>query len=197
MKIDFNAADHSYMIDGQPVPGVTRCLEKLYDFRFVDPAALEAAADLGRKVHKTVELFELGTLVRANLHPVLEAHLQQWEKFKAEMSFRPRRLETMVASRRYSYAGTYDIDGFFDEVQGIPECEALIDIKSGAAYSAHKLQTAGYKKAAVEMGLLSPKAKRACLYLSEDDYRLAWHVRDMDEPVFLGLVALHHWERNQ
>lgn len=197
MKIDFNAEDHSYAIDGIPVPGVTRCLEPMYDFRFVDPEALERAADMGRKVHKTVELFELGTLVRASLHPILEAHLQQWEKFKREMKFRPRRFETKVASKRYSYAGTYDSDGFFEEVQGIVECEALLDIKTGDPYPAHKLQTAGYKKAGVDMGLLTPKCKRACLYLSEADYKIAWHVRDMDEPVFLGMVALHHWNRHQ
>lgn len=195
--IGFDEAEHRYTLDGVPVPGVTEMLDMMYDFRFVDPAALERARDMGKKVHKTIELFEEGTLQRATLHPTLDGHLKQWERFKADFRFLPVAQEVQVASRKYKYCGTLDCHGLL--LPALPtdaEETLLLDIKTGEEYAAHHLQTAGYLYAAIEQGILPVNTKRASLYLDENSYALRWHSGLMDTPVFLSLAGVNHWRKH-
>lgn len=196
-KIEFNEADHTYRLDGQPVPGVSEIIEASYDFRFVDAAAMEASRDKGKKVHKTIELHEAGRLNRAKLDPVLDRHLAQWERFKADMGYVPEAGEVMVASKRYGYCGTLDsrgiwLPGFVDREN---ERAALVDVKTGAEYPGHRLQTAGYKIAAVEMGLLPDSTLRASVYLEEDGYAVRFYDHYADEAAFAGLAMYANWKR--
>lgn len=195
MQIGFDEATHTYTLDGRPVPAVSKVLEDFYDFRFVDPAVLAAAADLGTKVHKAIELHELGTLKRKSLHPALEARVVQWERFKADLGYVPLAQEVRVASKRWGYAGTLDSHGLLMPMaDGDAECAMIADIKNGSEFAAHKLQTAGYKVAAVEQGILPDITKRASVYLTEDSYRVKWHPNKLDEAAFLSLVHVHHWK---
>lgn len=195
--IGFNEADHTYTLDGESVPGVTSLLEPLYDFRFVDQAVLEKSRDMGKKVHKTVELFEEGVLDRNKLHPLLDAHLEQWLKFKEDFRFLPRRHEVVVASRKYKFAGQLDCEGLLLPVaHDANEEPLLLDIKTGAQYAPHTLQTAGYKVASCEMGILPDSTKRASLYLAEDGYDFRWHNNPFDLPAFLSLLTINHWRRH-
>lgn len=190
--IEFDEETHSYRMDGKPACGVTKPLELLYDFRFVKEEDLERARDLGKKVHKTIELFEDGTLVRSSLHETLEKHLLQWERFKADFGYIPAAFEVFVASRKWGYCGQMDSHGILLPTNDTPECELLLDVKTGLDYMAHELQTAGYKEAAVEMGILTDKAKRASLYLDEDSYSLKWHNHPLDRAAFLSSLTIHH-----
>lgn len=196
MNITFDEASHSYTLDGRPVPGVTSILDPMYDFRFVDPAAMEAARDFGTKVHRTVELSELGALNRKSLAPELEARLVQWERFKHDMGYLPAGGEVRVGSRKYSYCGTLDNHGLLlaQTEADPPERSLLLDLKTGAEYPAHKLQTAGYWIAAVEMGLLPDSTIRASVYLDEDGYRFRFHPHRQDIPTFLSLLTIAHWK---
>src|SRR5690606_24203190 len=56
--IAYDEESHTYTLDGKVVPGVTRPLEVVYDFRFVKQEDLDRASDFGRKMHKTIQLFE-------------------------------------------------------------------------------------------------------------------------------------------
>jgi hypothetical protein len=196
--IGFDAATHRYTLDGMPVPGVSEVLTPAYDFRFVDAGAMERARDLGTKVHRTVELFEQGTLNLATLHPVLLAHLDQYRRFKDDFRYVSLGQEVKVASRRHRYCGTLDNWGRFEPAQaGEPEEYALPDIKTGAIYAPHKLQTAAYKLAAVEMGFLPKTAKRLSVYLAEDQYEVRWHTHNaIDEAAFVALRTFHHWSEH-
>lgn len=195
--LQFDPVEHRYTLDGAPIPGVTEMLEMMYDFRFVDPEVLERSRDMGSKVHKTIELFEAGTLQRTTLHSVLDNHLKQWERFKSDFRFLPVAHEVRVASRKFRYAGTYDCNGLLLPMQSDePEETLLLDVKTGDEYPAHHLQTAGYLYAAVEEGKLPANTKRASLYLDETSYKLRWHTNPADTPVFLSLAGINHWRRH-
>lgn len=191
MRVRFDPEAHAYTLDGNAVPSVSGIIMPAYDFRFVKPEVLERAAALGSMVHKTVELFERGTLNLDTLHPFLHDHLKQWLRFKDECNFTYVRGEHIVYSEKYQYCGTYDCDGRFSDSQ------VLLDIKTGSKYEPHKLQTAGYKIAAVEMGILQQDCRRASLYLDRKGYELSFHQRDtQDVPAFLGLRTFERWERD-
>lgn len=191
MKIVFNAADHTYTLNGVSVPSVSTIIMPAYDFRFVSAEAMAKASKHGTMVHKTVELFERGTLNLDTLHPFLSDHLKQWQKFKNECQFTYLRGEQLVASERHQYCGTYDCDGL------LGDSELLLDLKTGQKYPPHALQTAGYKTAAIEMGLLPPDIRRGSLYLSRDSYELSFHTKDtQDVPAFLGLRTFRRWKED-
>lgn len=194
-KIDFDPVAHKYRLDGAAVPGVSEILDHAYDFRFVDPDAMERARDLGKKVHKTIELFEDGVLDRATLHPSLDNHLKQWERFKDDFLFLPIAHELIVGSRKHKFCGTLDCHGLLlPRVDGDEEEPLLLDVKTGEEYAPHKLQTAAYKIAAVEQGILPASTKRASLYLDEEGYAIRWHKGPMDEVAFISLSTFRHWE---
>lgn len=196
-ELIFREADHTYFMDGVEVPSVTKIIEPAYDFCFVKQEHLDRARDLGSKVDRTIQLFETGTLDRPSLHPILEAYLAQYLRAKDFLKFDPIGFQTQVCSRKYKYAGTMDLHGLllpsmpFDDVE-----EVIIDIKTGLYYSAHKLQTAGYKLAAVERGIVSEKCKRASLYLAEDSFEIVWHTSPYDVIAFISLQNFHHWSVN-
>lgn len=190
MSLTFNAENHTYALDGQPVPSVSKVIEPLYDFRFVSPEALERARKRGTAIHKTIELFELGRLNRATLHPALEACLGRWIDFKQTMNYVPRRLEQQVFSKKFGYAGTYDGDG---TMQGD---EMLLDVKSGEVYEPHKVQTAAYKIAAVEQGFVTENCLRGSIYISEDSWEFQFHKIEGDRAAFLSLLTILKWREN-
>lgn len=196
--ITFDEASHRYTLDGKAVPGVSEIIEAAYDFRFVDAAAMEKARDLGKKVHKTVELFEQGTLDEKTLHPLLHKRLDGYKRFKDDYRYVSVAQEEKVASRKYGFCGTLDNRGLLLPAHvADPEEELLLDVKTGDEYAPHKLQTAGYKIAAVEMQLLNPNAKRLSLYLDEDGYRVRWHTHNaMDEVAFISLRNFYHWSKH-
>lgn len=190
--VTFDEATHTYRIDGIVVPSVTQCLEPCHDFRFVKSEDLERAQKMGRKIHRTVELFELGRLNVDTLHPVLKAHLDQWIKAKEFLGYKVISTERTVHSVRHQVAGTMDLlveDG--DGKRGI------IDIKSGNYYAAHELQTAGYKLLAKEEGIVDNDCFRGCLYLSEDEFNAKFHTGINDEVVFVSLLNYTRWKRSK
>lgn len=196
--LDFDAENHIYHLDGKEVDSVSSIINIGHDFRFVDQKVLAAAADLGSKVHKAVELFEKKTLNRAKLDPLLNDYLEQWIVAKNIIRFDPIAFETRVCSTKYHYAGTMDVHGLLlpslpsDDVE-----EILIDVKSGASMPIHRLQTAGYRIAAIERGLVTEKCKRACIYLSPDSWEIDFHINNAyDSMAFISLSTYAYWKRH-
>lgn len=75
MKLAFHREPHEYTMDGRTVPSVTQCLDAYYRHN-------EYAMQLGKLVHRTVELHELGTLDVEDLDPVLIPYYEAYLSFK-------------------------------------------------------------------------------------------------------------------
>lgn len=187
MILTFDPEKHEYALDGSPIPSVSKVIEPLYDFRFVSPENLERARQRGHAIHKTIELFEQNRLNFETLHPDLWKCLEQWMDFKEVTSFVPRRQEQMVYSEKYGYAGTFDTDGT------MAGDEMLLDIKGGQKYEPHKIQTAAYKLAGVERGILTENCRRASLYITPDNWTLEFHRDEGERVVFLSLLTVLKW----
>lgn len=194
-RIEFFEEGHRYLLDGKPVPGVSEIIAPAYDFDFADRAAMEVARDLGKKAHRAIELHEEGRLDMRNLAPELGGRVEQWERFKSDHGYLPEASEEKVASRRWQYCGTMDSRGIWLPVHGREERAGLVDVKTGKPYPPHKLQTAGYKIAAVETGILPASTLRATVYLEEDSYEVQFYDNPADEAAFSGLAMFAQWKR--
>lgn len=194
MTIFLDEATHIYTRDdGLIIPNVSSALTPAYfeAFRFVRQEDLIRARELGKKVHKTIDAYEKGILVRASLHPFLEAHLVQYLKFKREMDFEYISGEQIVWSDKYGFCGTFDIYGLLGGDPFMP------DLKTGAKYEAHRLQTAAYKLCAAEREVVPPGVRRGSLYLNPNEYEVTFHTRDQQDTVaFLGLLSYLKWNKD-
>lgn len=192
VDLTFDPATHTYRLNGEVVPSVTKIIEPTYDFRFVDPAKLEAAARLGTAVHKTIELAGIGRLDRDNTPSILLKYLEGYEAFCRDLKYTALRHEVRVVHEQLRYAGTIDIVG---EMDGRP---FDVDVKTGAKYPGHRLQTMGYKLARIAMGDADHNLGRGCLYLDENgDYEIVHYSKwdSHDQPAFIALATLHRWQQ--
>lgn len=123
--LQFIEEGHRYLLDGQPVTGVTTALKVIStaDYAHVDPALMAQASLLGQAVHSVVELDCAGELDVEDLDPVLVPYYLGWREFLAASGFRVVLSESRVASRRYGYAGQLDL---FGHLNAIP---ATVDVK--------------------------------------------------------------------
>lgn len=190
MSLVFNEQDHTYKLNGVLIPSVSTLLDPLYDFRFVSQENLEKARKKGKAIHRTIELYEKGTLDQDTLHPFLASCLKQWIDFKQVMGYVASISEHMVHSDQFGYAGTLDGGGKMGDF------EMLLDVKSGSKYEPHKLQTMGYKIAAVERKILSESCKRGSIYIDHDSWDFEYHHDEGgDRAAFLSLLTIHKWRQ--
>jgi hypothetical protein len=194
----FDEATHTYTLDGKVLPSVTQILKQLTEsvYRFVPQDVLDAAADLGRCVHKACELWNLGTLDEESLHPDIVPYLEGWKKFAAEAQFRPILVEAPLFHSALNYAGMIDA---FGEQAGVP---SLIDIKTTSVITAATVgpQTAAYADliarapAMEEFG--KKKLRRSAVHLIGDGtYRQHFFSEDAERSVFLSCLSLHNWRK--
>jgi hypothetical protein len=174
-------------------------LEVLNSYANVPPAVLAAAADLGTKVHRACELFDLDDLVVGSLDPLLVPYVAAWEKFKRETGFVVELNETRVWSRLYKYAGKLDRVGLLCGIAGKPR--ALVEIKTTADFMpSFGPQLAGYHHGLGEAGLMDKRTlaalRRWAVQLREDgSYRIEQYFQPTDFGVFLSCLNLHHFMR--
>src|SRR2546422_6535928 len=128
MPLTFNAADHTYALDGEPLLSVSRVLELagIHAPVFYDEATANLAAQRGTALHRATELLELGTLDWATVDPIVLPFVRCYERFLREHLFRWDEREDMVYSIRHRYAGTYDRLGVLDGTR------VLMDVKTAA-----------------------------------------------------------------
>lgn len=191
--LTFDPASHTYTLDGQLVPGVTKVLEVLPSaYVHVDPDVLERAAEIGRAVHWIIEHEILGDLVADEVDFHLLPYLDQWLDFRRTSGFEPLLSEGQVWSRRYRYAGTLDL---FGRLNGR---KALIDAKRTAAVPRSAgPQTAGYELALREcrpdvLGA-DERADRFALHLTPKRWQLVPFRAAADQRVFLSALNIHQW----
>jgi len=191
----FDPAAHTYTLDGQPVPGVTRVLQALpNEYAMVDPEVLERAAEIGRAVHWIIEHKILGDLVADEVDFHLLPYLDQWLDFRRTSGFQPLLSEGQVYSRRYRYAGTLDL---FGRLNGRL---ALIDAKRTAAVPRSAgPQTAGYELALREcrpdLLPITERVDRFALHLTPQRWQLVPFRAAADQRVFLSALTIYQWSK--
>lgn len=123
--LHFDPVAHRYTLDGKKLPGVTSVLKPISGAHYagVDPAVMERAAELGRAVHRLIELDLANDLDLDELDPVLLPYYNGWRQFLATSGFKAQLSEQQMASRRQGYAGTLDL---FGRLNYLP---SLIDAK--------------------------------------------------------------------
>lgn len=192
-RIEFDAANHLYTVDGRRMPSVTQIL-KAFDrgFDFVSADVLRAKADIGTAVHKACELDDLGTLDERSLDESVRPYLEQYRLFRDHCRVTVLAIEHVVYSRLHGFIGAND------RLLRTPKFRcAVVDVKTGIKRGWHQLQTAGYAVAAEAPEEADAVDGRFCLYLSPDQYRLDPHTDVRDRAVFLNFVQAYHWMSHQ
>lgn len=186
-RLTFDAASHTYYLDGMGVPSVTQILRAmgLIDFSGVPDYYLLAARDRGSKVHRMLHYYDDGDLDEGGLDPALAPYLTAYRRFRADSGFTPDLIEHPVYSETWKYAGTLDRTG---QMNGRP---TLIDFKSGGLDKWVALQTAAYADC------LEGCYVRCGLQLRRDGtYRLHQFSDHKDRQIWMAAVALYHWRRS-
>lgn len=186
--IQFNEELHEYRLDGKRLPSVTEILRPLYgELRFVNEDLLAYKSELGKAVHKAVELHVLNGLDYSSLTSPVADYFQQYLEFEADTGFVSKATEVRVSSP-LGYAGTLDLFGDLNSIG------SLVDLKTTAALSpAVALQTVAYQKAMNDGGKYHAK-KRFALRLTPNKYRLQPYPNDMlDLSAFMGFLSVHRW----
>lgn len=189
MKIDFDPNEHKYRVDGRPVPSVTALIKGAHDFSGIPEPVLEFARERGSAVHKAVDLDVQGVLDVADLDERILPYFQQWRSFIRDSGFMPLLAELQVASSRFGFAGTLDLQGVF---LARPDRIALVDLKATAALPfTVGPQTSAYERALAEtIGCPAAAIDRYCLHLMPTRYRLVPLRNPRDWPFFLAALTL-------
>ena len=184
MQLDFNAEEHSYRLDGRPVPSVTRILKPLDMFEHVPLDVLERAREFGQHVHLACDLDDKGLLDEATLDAELLPYLRGWRRFLAESGFQIIASEQPVAHAKLGYAGTLDRRAIHRNRR------VILDIKSGQMPLSVGPQVSAYAEAwghqSGERGL-----KRYCVQVMPDAYKLHELTDPADWSIFLSCLNLH------
>lgn len=175
-----------YVIDGVRWPSVTEVLDivGLIDYSMVPPHILEAARNLGVRVHEWLELVDLGHMANTETpDDDIGGFIIAYDRFKQATDFRSRLVEQVVMNRMHCYVGTLDRAGQLNGKR------ALVDIKTVREVSeATALQTAGYAECLGEVH------QRYSLQLWPDgNYRLDHYEEVSDRHVFLAAARVAHW----
>jgi hypothetical protein len=195
--------NHSYTLDGRPIPGITRILSDLGAFPGSDHFT-EESRQRGQAAHLACQLADQHcpqadsvdeALERLDLAEALLPFLAGYLKFRRENRYHALRWETPACSRRLRVGGRPDSDGQLDGQH------ALVDVKSWASQGAKpkhsaEVQTAAYAiMLAEEAQIPDHRIQRYVLKLPGDgNYRL-YHctdAMDLEEATWCALLW-HRW----
>lgn len=194
--VEFDAARHEYRAGGVLIPSVTQvCREAGLQVWAPRPDGVASAAmNLGTMAHLTCELYDRGTLDEADLDPALVPYLDGWKAFLQATGWKvlPEYIEQVVADPAGRFAGTLD-RVMVDAGKGRPAAQVLVDIKTGAAYPWHRIQSAAYTIP------LKQVRRRVAVYLNGDGgFKMDEHpTADLvpDQMIFQAALAVCLWKR--
>lgn len=185
----FDEETHRYTVKGVAVPGITQVL-KLTGF-IDDSWFTDESRDRGTATHRACWYLAEGDLDWSTVSPAILPRVEAFRDFLDE--YRPKLVlaEKPLHDALYGFAGTED---FVFELSRGP---AIIEVKTGKAGLAAKLQTAAQKilieehlglKNVLRFGFELTKAGR---------YRHVPHTDHGDKPMFLNMVAAVHRRINE
>lgn len=191
--LTFDAENHVYHWNGQPVVNVTRVLSPLTDYSKIPPAVLANAQEEGKAIHYMVECH--CKRIPLDLPPWMEGHHAAMLKFFDETGFQCWLSEHRIYHGGLRYAGTLDLYGEAPRLRGI-KGNLLIDVKrSFYAGAAIGLQLAAYNEG-LHAGKEWPRARhRFALQLRPNgQYRLEPFEDPDDFAVFTALLTTQRWK---
>lgn len=185
--ITFNEERHEYTGNGLIMPSVTQAIERagLSDFSMVNQDVLRRARIFGTETHKACEMYDRRQMPKPD--PQVLPYLEGWIKFLRDSGFRQDKIEVMVHSRKFWFAGKADRIGWFREDYSVLEIKV-----ANCYYPSFELQTAAYKMANNEM---EPRAdrkvrKRYIIQLFPGRYQITPCEDANDEAVFLSCLQV-------
>jgi hypothetical protein len=185
----YSAEGHRYTFDGVAVPGITQVLSLsgFVDARWFNPTATER----GTAVHSAALFLVEGTLDWASVDPEALPRLRQFEAFLNEHTPEMLFAEVPLYSTAWKFAGRFD---FLFDFMGGP---SIVELKTGKAGLAAKLQTAA-QKVLIEEKWGFQNVKRFALELpAEGKYRIIPHADLSDKNMFLNALASVHRRINE
>ena len=139
--LTFDAASHTYRLDGEPIDGVTSVLNRIMP----GYQASQWHLNRGTAVHAAAAMIGRGQEI-ANLDPRIAGQAEACRLFWREWNPAALAIEERVVSRRHRYAGTMDL------LAGINGKLTMIDYK-GSIGPGTGHQLAAYAIAAEECGI--------------------------------------------
>lgn len=153
-KIEFDAENHIYMINGQRLPSVTQLMRPMTALVYgdVDPSVLSEAADRGTRVHEQISNYVQYGVWESDEDTV--SYIDAFQKFCR--LYRPLWVasEHVVRHHSMNYVGMADLIGYVDGKQS-DEGLDLIDLKCTAQWHSVLLsaQTSAYAEALRSAGI--------------------------------------------
>lgn len=197
-EIQFDAATHSYTVDGVFVPSVTQVLNEEGLVYFPIPEdQLAFCAWRGSAVHLACLYDDEGTLDESTVQPEHRGYLEAWRKGKAQL--RP----TFLAAEQRLYHPALRYAGTLDRLVQIAgrRRPQLWDLKTGVPHRATCVQTAAYAHlhaAATEDGGAFLYDRFAVRLTKEGNYTMQQHpLIDLgrDFELFCSALRLNRWKR--
>jgi hypothetical protein len=137
--ITFDAATHTYRVDGRVIPSVTQILKATgyINDRWYTPGS----AERGTQIHAETALIDHGFMqIDDYKNTQYYNYLLAWEKFKKEIGIGNFfYIEKPLYSKRYDFCGT--IDRVVKTITGT----FILDIKTGVKNKSHELQLNAYR----------------------------------------------------
>lgn len=188
-ELVFDEALHRYTVGGMVVPGITQVLKLT---GFVDDSWFtQESRDRGTATHRACWFLAEGDLDWGTVGPEILPRVKAFERFLAEYKPELIAAELPLHSPTYGFAGTPD---FVFRLGGGP---ALIEVKTGRAGLAAKLQTAAQKVLVEEQLGLKAVTRFAFELTADGQYRFVPHNEYGDRTMFLNGVAMIHRRINE
>lgn len=188
MTLEFDAATHTYMLNGRRCPSVTEVLQPLQLLDGIPPDILEAARIRGQHVHTAVHMMIHKTLEWRTLDPQLVGYVQAAKKFLDEADVKVLVSEYRMADEGLKVAGTLDIIGI------LKRATCLFDWKSTATMP----RTAGPQTAAYDHLYRKnlggrPMRRYGVQLFADGSYKLHAYDDPRDFTWFTSALNIWHW----
>lgn len=195
--IEYRDETHQYFVAGKEFPSVSTVLSLFADYSRVPRETLEYKRQLGRAVHKAVELLEAGTLDFDTVDAPCIPYLESWAALKKVRPLRLIASEQIVYSVKWRFAGRLDLNvEFLDEPGVFWQCDAKCTYAMDPATA---LQTAAYAEAWNSMCHPAAKlTKRAGMQLQPDGSiaKVYPYTDRNDFAVFANALNTWRWKMN-
>lgn len=194
----FDEPSHTYWVGAQRLPSVSEVLLPIQDFSGIPRNVLEAKANLGKVIHASAALDDVGDLDESTVYPLAQPYLDAWRKFRREFErFEFSLIEKPLVDTKLGFAGTPDRLAFDERGKGW-----VIDIKSTVEISpVVGVQLAAYGALAQQhfRDLFSATGVQhlnyAAVQLKPDGKYVFEEIRAASEwPTFLSLLNVRNWK---
>lgn len=191
----YNPANHTYTLDGILIPSVTEIIRRQYPYVCYHCNKADIcpqcnyARELGDVVHLATAYRDRDTLNFDTIDKIVLPYLTQWTGLVNDLHPEVIAIEQPVHYKSF-FAGT------LDRVWFIKNRYILIDIKSGAKFKQHRLQTSAYAGAWSELHPKQKISERWCVYLDGEDKpaKIDVHKNAGDFAAFLSLLNFTNWD---